>query len=232
MNGRKFFQTLLDSRNLNPHSLAKNLKKPTLQSTLQRYLDGKTAEVRRSTFEPIADFFGISVDGFYSPEVAVHELSRIGLQKIESRIIRRANTESVGAGVVPVVSWVQAGDWSGMADGFEPADGIDWIPCPIRHSSHTYALIVRGVSMYNPAGKPSFQDGDTIFIDPDRQADHRSLVIARLDDEKEATFKQLLIEGEQRMLQALNPSWPNRIITINGNCSICGVVIGKLESFI
>lgn len=133
---------------------------------------------------------------------------------------------------VPIVSWVQAGDWCGMADTFEPADTAEWLPCPIRHGPRAYALIVRGVSMHNPAGKPSFQDGDTIFVDPDRQADHRSLVIARLDDEKEATFKQLLVEGEQRMLQALNPSWPNRIIQINGNCTLCGVVIGKVESFI
>lgn len=142
------------------------------------------------------------------------------------------NIEPAPAGAVPVVSWVQAGNWCGSADTLEPADTLQWLPCPIRHGPRTYALIVRGVSMYNPAGNYSFKDGDTIFVDPDRQADHRSLVIARLDHEKEATFKQLLIEGEQRMLQALNPSWPDRIIRINGNCTLSGVVIGKVEFFI
>jgi SOS-response transcriptional repressor LexA len=130
--------------------------------------------------------------------------------------------ETAPANAVPVMSWVQAGE----------GETLEWLPCPIQHGPRAYALIVRGSSMYNPAGKPSFQDGDTIFVDPDRQAHHRSLVIARLDDEKEATFKQLLIEGEQRLLQALNPSWPERIIRINGNCTLSGVVIGKVESFI
>lgn len=144
----------------------------------------------------------------------------------------RPNIEATTPGDVPVVSWVQAGDWCGIVDNFQPGDAEDWLPCPVRHGRRTYALVVRGLSMYDPTGRHSFRDGDTIFVDPDRGADHRSLVIARLDDEKEATFKQLLIEGDQRMLQALNPSWPNRIIPINGNCTMCGVVIGKLESFI
>ena len=144
-----------------------------------------------------------------------------------------SNIEPAIASAVPVVSWVQAGEWCGMPDSFEVADTTDWLPCPVRHGPRTYALIVRGVSMFDPTGARSFKDGDTIFVDPDRQADHRSLVIARLDDEKEATFKQLIIEADgQRMLQALNPSWPNRIIPINANCTICGVVIGKVESFI
>ena len=86
--------------------------------------------------------------------------------------------------------------------------------------------------MYNPGGTPSFKEGDKIFVDPDRDAIHRSLVVARLDDQQEATFKQLLVEDGQRLLLALNPSWPNRILAVNGNCTLCGVVVGKLETFI
>lgn len=86
--------------------------------------------------------------------------------------------------------------------------------------------------MHNPGGDLSFKDGDTIFVDPTREAVHRSLVIVRLDDDAEATFKQLMIEGGKKYLQALNPHWPVRIIEINGNATICGVVIGRVESFI
>lgn len=43
-----------------------------------------------------------------------------------------------------------------------------------------------------------------------------------------ATFKQLLIEPNgERMLMALNPSWPTRIMHVSTNATICGVVIGK-----
>lgn len=63
------------------------------------------------------------------------------------------------------------------------------------------------------------------------QPDHRSRVMARRKAEKKLIFRQLLIEGEQRMLQTPNQNRPNRIIPINGNCSI-GVMMGKVESFI
>ena len=63
------------------------------------------------------------------------------------------------------------------------------------------------------------------------QSDHRSRVTARRRNEKKLIFRQLLIEDEQRMLQTPNQNRPNRIIPINGNCSI-GVMMGKVESFI
>lgn len=133
---------------------------------------------------------------------------------------------------VPVISWVQAGQWSDIVDNFQPGDADDWLPCPVRHGPRTYCLIVRGFSMHNPGSDLSFKDGDRIFVDPDREAQHKSLVIVRLEDEAEATFKQLLIEGEQRMLQALNPQWPDRIMKINGRATLCGVVIGRVDMFI
>lgn len=81
--------------------------------------------------------------------------------------------------------------------------------------------------MFAPTGKHSYSDGDIIFVDPEREAINGSRVVVRLDDSKEATFKQLVIEGDKKYLMALNPSWPDRIIEVKGNATICGVVIGK-----
>lgn len=134
-------------------------------------------------------------------------------------------------GQIPLISWVAAGNWCGVTDPYPVGDAEEWIPCPVKHGKRTYALRVKGESMHNPGGAPTFTDGDIIFVDPDRQHKHRSLVIVRRDDENEATFKRLLIDGENMMLEALNPSWPNRIIDVTGNATICGVVIAKIESF-
>ena len=68
-----------------------------------------------------------------------------------------------------------------------------------------------------------------IFVDPDRSAEHRSLVIVRLHDSNEATFKQLVIDGQNSYLKALNPGWPTPMIEVNHTASICGVVIFKGE---
>lgn len=133
------------------------------------------------------------------------------------------------AGRLPLVSWVQAGHWSQVIDNFAPGDAEEWLPCPVRHSASAFVLRVRGESMYNPHGRPSFHEGDLIFVDPEAPAVHGSLVVVRLDDDMEATFKRLVIEGNKRYLKALNPAWPEQMIEINGNATVCGVVIFKGE---
>lgn len=128
---------------------------------------------------------------------------------------------------VPIISWVAAGTWSIISDPYEPGVASEWLPCPKNHSASTFALRVRGVSMENIGGKHSYSDGDVIFVDPAKHYENGSRVIVRLDDRKEAAFKQLVIEGDHKYLKALNPAWPEKIIEINSNATICGVVIGK-----
>ena len=137
----------------------------------------------------------------------------------------------VMSGRVPLISWVQAGSWCEIDEAYPAGSAEEWLMCPAAYGPKAFALRVRGESMFDPTGRKSFKDGDIIFIDPDRCADNGSLVVCKLVDSDEATFKQLVIEGSERYLKALNPSWPERIIKINGNAAICGVVIGKFEPF-
>ena len=152
---------------------------------------------------------------------------------IGSMLSSDSNVESAPdmSGHVPLISWVQAGAWCEIDEGYPAGAAEEWIMCPAAYGPKAFALRVRGESMFDPTGRKSFKDGDIIFIDPDRCADNGSLVVCKLVDSDEATFKQLVIEGSERYLKALNPSWPERIIKINGNAAICGVVIGKFEPF-
>ena len=135
---------------------------------------------------------------------------------------------SYASGRLPVVSWVQAGQWSDVSDNFQPGDADEWVDSPFRQGPRSFVLRVVGDSMRDDSGPLSFHEGDFIAVDPDREALHRSMVVIRLDDEAQATFKQLLIEPDgTRLLRALNPSWPNRIIPVTERATICGVVIGK-----
>jgi SOS-response transcriptional repressor LexA len=130
-------------------------------------------------------------------------------------------------GKIPLISWVQAGAWESIVDNFAPGDAEQWLDSPINVSSSSYYLRVRGESMFDPADHRSFREGELALVDPNAQAEHKSLVVVRLDDEAEATFKQLILEGGKKYLKALNPNWPNRIFEVNGNATICGVVKGK-----
>lgn len=140
------------------------------------------------------------------------------------------NTASLGKPsdnvYVPVISWVAAGSFSNI-ETVPIDDLIKWVPCPVPHSKNTFALKVVGVSMENPNGKPSFEDGDIIYVDPEKEPENKSLVIVTLDGSSQATFKQLIIELDGKYIQPLNPNWHEQIIKINGNATINGVVIGK-----
>lgn len=126
------------------------------------------------------------------------------------------------SGRAPLISWVKAGAFHEPADPYQVGQAEDWFPMPRKAGPRTFALRVRGVSM-----EPRYHDGDIIFVDPDAEARHGSRVVVRLENEKEATFKELVIEGDQRFLKALNPLWPDPLIRINGEATICGVVIGR-----
>lgn len=128
---------------------------------------------------------------------------------------------------VPVISWVAAGNWATMQD--QRAEPLEWLMCPVKHSKDTYALIVKGLSMYNPLGERSFKDGDIIFIDPLIDPKHKDFVVAKIESEQEATFKQLIIEDGRKNLMAINPGWEPKFMPINGSAAILGVVIGKVE---
>ncbi|WP_151173473.1 LexA family protein [Pseudoalteromonas ruthenica] len=119
---------------------------------------------------------------------------------------------------LPLISWVQAGAWSDIQE-VNPLEAEHFM-CPVNCSEKSFVLKVQGISM-----EPKFLDGDLIFVDPEARPEHGSYVVARLDDENQATFKQLIIEGGQKFLKALNPNWPDPLMPINGNCTIVGKVV-------
>jgi SOS-response transcriptional repressor LexA len=196
------------------------------QSTIGNYEAGLRNNPRKIT--KLAECLGVSAkwleEGVGSPYREQAASAKVLDSNVEPGPDMRAR--------VPLISFVQAGSWCEATDPYNVGDAEDWLACPVKHGPRTYALRVRGQSMHNPGGEISFAEGDIIFVDPDRDAIHKSLVVMRLDDSNEATFKRLLTDGEKRFLEALNPSWPNRIFEINGDARPCGVVIAKLESFI
>jgi len=124
----------------------------------------------------------------------------------------------------PLISWVQAGEWTEIYEGYIPPYETELLPCPVRCSEQTFVLRVHGVSM-----EPRFHEGDLIFVDPEATPAHGKYVVVQLDESNEATFKQLIVEENRQYLKALNPDWPNRIIEVNTDATICGVVVFKGE---
>lgn len=129
-------------------------------------------------------------------------------------------------GRVPLISWVQAGDFSHVVDNHHPGDAEEWIETTVPIHRHTYALRVRGDSMTNPAGAPSFPHGTVVVVEPDAiDAPEKlvgSYVIVRQNGDEECTFKQLVKDAGRFYLKPLNPQY--RMLELATDAIICGVV--------
>ena len=121
----------------------------------------------------------------------------------------------------PVISWVQAGGWSEAVEPFQPGSADQWEASDANVGDKAFWLRVVGDSMTAPSGI-SIPEGHMILVDPSASADNGSLVVAKLTDSHEVTFKKLVIDAGQKYLKPLNPAY--RTIEINGNCRIVGVV--------
>lgn len=139
--------------------------------------------------------------------------------------LREANTIAR----VPVISWVQAGNFCEAIDNFAPGDADEWLPCPVPCGTRTYALRVVGDSMTSPyPHERSYPEGITIFVDPDKAYENGSRVIAKVPATNEVTFKKLVMDSGRVFLRPLNPAYPTTDIT--SEIHICGVIIGSFSA--
>ncbi|CZZ50587.1 MULTISPECIES: LexA family transcriptional regulator [Enterobacter cloacae complex] len=122
----------------------------------------------------------------------------------------------------PVISKVQAGAWCEAVEPYTLKDIDLWLESDAHIQGEAFWLQVDGDSMTAPAGL-SIPEGTFVLFDTGREAINGSLVIAKLSDSNEATFKKLVIDGAQKYLKGLNPQWP--LVAVNGNCRIIGVAV-------
>lgn len=184
----------------------------TTQQSIEQLENGKT---KRPRFLPeLAVALGTSVDWLLngSPE---------------------ANVEYAGPnnpkGKYPLISAVSAGCWSEACEPYNLKDIEEWYDSDIHMLGDGFWLRVEGDSMTSPAGQ-SIPEGHLVLVDTGREPSNGSLVIAKLIDANEATFKKLVIDGGMKYLKGLNPAWP--MIPINGNCKIIGVVVEARVKFV
>jgi len=194
----------------------KSNKKPISHVTVRNWENG--SEIKADNLDAIILALGVSRNWLlYGQESLVQEPS--ATYDINAEILKPTKK-------VPLISMVQAGDWTEAVDPYQAGFGSSEEDCPVPHGENTFAIRISGESMM-----PKFEHGEIIFCDPSRQTNNGDYVIAKLTDSNEATFKQLVIEDGQSMLKAINPNWHTTYIPINGNCHIVGKVIARLEKF-
>ncbi|MDC4410918.1 XRE family transcriptional regulator [Acinetobacter baumannii] len=134
------------------------------------------------------------------------------------------NIVPVQARMAPVLSWVQAGNFTNV-ESVDMSQVTEWFPLP-DDCEKCFYLKVRGVS-----NEPDFVEGDYIVVDPTvYYSDMQSGDIIVVRKDKDATFKKLVIESDgTRYLKAINPNFHPNIIPIDEDCYFIGQVIDSLR---
>lgn len=122
----------------------------------------------------------------------------------------------------PVISWVAAGAWAEAVEPFPPGFSDRYEVSDYDSKGAAFWLEVKGDSMTSPVGT-SITEGMMILIDTEAEVISGKLVVAKLADSNEATFKKLVDDGGRRFLKPLNPSYPVEVCA--QNCRIVGVVV-------
>lgn len=125
---------------------------------------------------------------------------------------------------VPVISWVQAGNWAEVIDNFQPGDADEWIAVTSGISKQSFALRVVGDSM-----EPEFREGEIIVVDPERDAENGSYVVAKVN-EHEATFKKIFIDLTGIYLIPINKEY-GKINVTEMKWRIVGRVVEKVKKY-
>jgi SOS-response transcriptional repressor LexA len=125
---------------------------------------------------------------------------------------------------LPVIGSIAAGVWCESDADFDPRYAEEWIDAPGPVGPRAFILRVEGISM-----EPKFSEGDKIVIDPSLEALPGHFVAAKRTRDQATTLKQLKQEGSEQYLYALNPDWPERIIKMSEEWTICGRARWKIS---
>jgi len=132
--------------------------------------------------------------------------------KTEDNTLLPGDVHELGHGrQVPVVGMVHAGIWAEANDGgYPPGAASDYVITDLP-GKNLFAVRVEGDSM-----KPEFQEGDIIIIDPDLEPKPGDYILAKVEEENEATFKKLgvaEIGGKHYVvLKPLNRDYEDQLI--------------------
>lgn len=125
-------------------------------------------------------------------------------------------------GEIPVLSLKQAPLIAGE-EAIQAHHYQQTIPCPVPASADAFAFTVEGISM-----EPRFLAGDIVICDRKITLTHGRYVIANQAG-GDMLFRQYVEEGSRGFLRAVNPAWPEPLISINDHWTIHAVALCKVE---
>lgn len=167
------------TRKINPTALARETG--IGQPVIYRIATGETDNPTLSTLHPIAKYFGISINQLIGDEPLEYSLT-------PRRVSR-----------IPLIDMTQASQWYRSPEAISPAG---YVMIDTEISTQGFAITLKDSTM-----EPNFPEGTMLIIDPLLKAKNQDYVIAYHETQSLATFKQLLLDGNDIYLKPLNPEF-------------------------
>ncbi|OON39766.1 hypothetical protein BTJ39_12070 [Izhakiella australiensis] len=120
----------------------------------------------------------------------------------------------------PLLSWEQAANWPNPQH--ISVEELEWYDSGTPVIGDAFWLKMHGDSMTSSVGL-SIPEGMLILFDSEKKAVIDSLVLAKMANSGEVTFKKLISDAGFWYLKALNPAFP--LIPLGDACSVIAVAI-------
>lgn len=137
---------------------------------------------------------------------------------------------------IMVIDDIQAGAWRDCIDTYEAGDGFDELTldpdAAVRYSDCAFGLRVTGNSM-----TPLLDPGDRVVVDPGEPVRPGDIVVAKLENEQQATIKKYRSRGTDENgvaifeLVPLNDDFPVLRVDANNPGHIIGPIVEYRRSF-
>lgn len=202
---------LMQEVNINEAELARKTDIP--QPTLHRILSGATKSPRGNSLAPLANFFSITINQL----MGVDELP-------ENRVKGTHNSRIYGWTSVPIINWKQAAVWTKFKNELKGQTWAHWTSTDLIIDEASFAIKVKGDAM-----APTFVEGTALIVDPKVEPKNRDFVIVALAGNANATFRQLLLDGDDRYLRAVNGEF--RTMQLDKGNKIIGTVVQSRMDF-
>lgn len=170
---------------MKPADLAREVHLPP--PTIHRLVTGKSSRPYKSSLQPIADYFSVTVDQLVGEKQLPESIWE------HDKVVPPAEQSIVKS--IPIISWKQLDN---AAEACKNAQKHVVTLGNLREAS--FALIMSDFSM-----EPFFTRGTLLIFDPEQTPKDRSYVLVKLTENNLYIFRQLLIDGEDRYLKPLNP---------------------------
>lgn len=204
-------ESLMAEVAINEAELARKTGIP--QPTLHRILSGATRSPRGHSLAPLANFFSITINQL----MGVDPLPK-------DRVAGTHNTRICGWTPIPLISWRQAAQWDKFRVELREKNWKDWTSTDLEISDDAFALQVKGDAM-----APMFPEDTVLIIEPVRQARNRDYVVVLPAGNESAMFRQLLLDGDDRYLRAVDNQF--RTMQSDRNNKIIGTLIQSRFDF-